>query len=112
MLFRPGPDPPQTSGSLNMKPSSLPAFDYFPKEGAIIGRLLAGYTKLDLMNCVQIVRDDFDTVMKAMFRSRGEQARISVADAFGRQHYHKYRLGTQFEQSISCMKYCLKIRNQ
>ena len=44
----------------------------FHKEAAIIARLLAGYTNLEveLMHCVQVVRDDFDAVLKAMFRPR------------------------------------------
>jgi hypothetical protein len=86
----------------------------FAKEGAIVGRLLAGYTTLEvgLMHCAQVVRDDFDTVLKAMFRARGETARIDIADAFGRHWYPKYTLGTEFETAIAAVRYCLKIRNQ
>ena len=52
----------------------------FSEEGSIIGRLLAGYTTLEvgLMNCVQVVRDDFDAVLKAMFRARSETSRIDI----------------------------------
>jgi hypothetical protein len=94
--------------------SVLPAFDRYPKEASIIGRILAGYTGLELamMNCVQVIREDFDTVLKTMFRTRSEGQRIDIADAFGRHHYHKQRLGTHFETAISSMRHCLKIRNQ
>ena len=90
------------------------AFGRYPKEAEIIGRLLAGYADLeiDLMHCAQVVRDDLDTVLKAMFRARGESARIKVADAFGRHHYAAIKLGTEFGMAISAMQYCLKIRNQ
>ncbi len=86
----------------------------FAKEAAIVGRLLAGYTTLEvgLMNCVQVVRDDLDTVLKAMFRARGETGRIDIADAFGRHYYAQHKLGTEFETAIGGVRYCLKIRNQ
>lgn len=90
------------------------AFLRFKDEAAIIGRLLAGYSDLELAlaHSVQTVREDFDTVLKTMFRTRGETQRIEVADAFGRQHYRALDLSAQFETAIGAMKYCLKIRNQ
>lgn len=92
----------------------IEAFFKFTNEAALIGRMLAGYAELeiDLMHCVQVVRDDFDTVLKAMFRTRGETQRIEVADAFGRQYYHDLGLGTQFEMALGGVRYCLRIRNQ
>ena len=64
------------------------------------------------MHCVQIVRDDFDTVLKAMFRARGESARVDIADAFGRHFYDALGLGTEFAMGIAATRHCLKIRNQ
>lgn len=92
----------------------LPFQSPFDKEGAIIGRLLAGYTNLEvgLLHCVQVVRDDFDSVLKAMFRTRGESQRIDIADALGRYYYHDHKLGTKFEMAIGAMRHCLRIRNQ
>jgi hypothetical protein len=84
----------------------------FSEEGSIIGRLLAGYTTLEvgLMNCVQVVRDDFDAVLKAMFRARSETSRIDIADALGRHFYHDRGLGTEFEMGVGAVRHCLKIR--
>jgi hypothetical protein len=92
----------------------MPAFHRFPGEAAIIGRLLAGYAELEiaLLHCVSVVRDDFDATLKAMFRIRGETARINVGDALGRQAYDNIELGADFEIAVSAMRYCLKIRNQ
>src|SRR5262249_25488711 len=92
----------------------MPAFYKFRGEAAIIGRLLAGYAELeiDLLNCVSVVRQDFDATLKAMFRVRGETARINVGDALGREAYDKLGLRTDFELAVSAMRYCLKIRNQ
>ena len=94
--------------------SILKAFLKFTDEAALIGRMLAGYADLEigLMNCVQVVRNDLDTVLKSMFRTRGETQRIDVADAFGRQYYDRLGIGTQFEMAIGTVRYCLKIRNQ
>jgi hypothetical protein len=95
-------------------PMVMPAFRRFPGEAAIIGRLLAGYAELEiaLLHCVSAVREDFDAVLKAMFRIRGETARINIGDALGRQPYAKLDLGADFELAVSAMRYCLKIRNQ
>jgi hypothetical protein len=92
----------------------MPAFHRFPDEAAIIGRLLAGYAELeiDLLNCVSVARHDFDAVLKAMFRTRGETRRIEVADALGRQLFQAADLGTDFEMAVGAVRYCLRIRNQ
>src|SRR5262245_42525943 len=92
----------------------LPAFPKFAKESAIVGRLLAGYADLEIgvMNCVQVVRGDLDAVLKAMFRHRGNTARIEIADALGRQYYAKLGLETEFANAIAAVKYCLRIRNK
>ena len=97
-----------------MSRTMLASFVKFHEEAAIIGRLLGGYTtlELDLMNCVQIVRDDFDAIFKAMFRVRGETNRIDVADALGRHYYHDHGIGQEFEIAIGVIRSCLRIRNQ
>jgi hypothetical protein len=90
------------------------AFTAFPNEAAIIGKLLGGYTdlELDLMHCVRAANGDFDTVLKAMYRTRGETQRLDIADAFGRQAYRDLGIGTQFEMALGAVRYSLKIRNQ
>jgi len=92
----------------------MPAFDTFPKEGSIVGRLLAGYGELELglCFCVAAVRDDFDMVFKAMFRPRGESQRIAIGDAMGREPFQRLKLGRRFEEAVASTRYCLKIRNQ
>lgn len=92
----------------------LRSFSDFPAEAILIGRMVVGYTDLeiDLMNCVKSARQDLDTVFKSMFRARGETQRIDIADAIGRQTYRELNLGTQFEMAIGAQRHCLKIRNQ
>ena len=79
----------------------MPAFDKFPQEGAVVGRLLAGYgeLELELCFCVATARDDFNMVFKAMFRPRGESQRIQIADAMGREPYQALKMGTRFSES-------------
>lgn len=90
------------------------AFQKFPEEAKLIGCILGGYTDLeiDLMYCVNAARNDFDTLLKSMYRVRGESKRVDVADAFGRQAYIALGFGAQFEKAIGAMRYCIKIRNQ
>jgi hypothetical protein len=96
-----------------MSSSILRPFQKFPHEGAVIGRLLAGYSTLeiDLMNCVQVARGDFDTVLKAMFRIRGEKDRIDKAEGLGLDAYRKLGLEADFLSAITAMRRCLVIRN-
>jgi hypothetical protein len=93
----------------------LPPFRKFATEGATIGRLLAGYTSLEigLMHCVQMARgNDFDTVLKTMFKQRGETRRINEAEKlFVSYHEHRGLLG-EFKKAVRLVRYCLKIRNQ
>jgi hypothetical protein len=81
--------------------NNIAAFKKFSGEAAIIGRLLASYTDLEvgLMHCAQVVRDDFDIVLKVMFRTRGEIQRVYVADALGRHFYDAHQLGTELGMS-------------
>ena len=90
------------------------AFHKYSAEAAIIGRLLGGYTVLEvaLMNVVQVIRNDFDTTLKVMFRTRGETQRLDVADAMARHFYKVQKLETEFSMAVGAVRYCLKIRNQ
>jgi hypothetical protein len=90
-------------------------FQTFATEGATIGRLLAGYSNLEigLMHCVQMARGgDFDTVLKKMFSKRGESRRITEAvKLFASYHQHHGLLG-DFQKAVRLVRHCLKIRNQ
>jgi hypothetical protein len=95
--------------------SILAPFQKFATEGATIGRLLAGYSNLEigLMHCVQMARgNDFDTVLKRMFGKRGETKRINEAEKlFVSYHEHRGLLG-DFRKAIRMVRHSLKIRNQ
>lgn len=92
----------------------MPAFDKFPAEADIIGRLLAGYGELEFALCQCIVQacNDFDTTVKILFRTRGERQRIKVADAIGRPLFRNIGHEDLFSEAIADMHFCTKIRNR
>lgn len=93
----------------------FPIHHTFPKEMAVIGRILLDYgeIELDLMNCIQVAREfDLNGTLKAMFRIRGETNRILIADGLGRAIYEKLGLGAEFDDLISTLRNCLAIRNR
>lgn len=87
--------------------------DEFPREMAIVGRLLVTYSELelDLLNAIAIGLS-MNTALKAMYRIRGETARINIASGIGRQQYVLKGLEVEFDQAIAAMRYCLRVRNK
>jgi hypothetical protein len=94
--------------------SIMAPFRKFAKEGDTIGRLLAGYSNIEigLMHCVQMATGDFDAVLRKMFGVRGETKRINAAERLGLPEYWRLGLATEFKKSIRNVRHCLKIRNQ
>lgn len=92
----------------------MPAFDQHPEEGAIVGRLVAGYGELeiDLALLVSTVLDDRDAGFKAIFRAPGEVGRIVVGDGLIRHKVPAGKLLTIYCEGIAAMHECRKIRNQ
>jgi len=86
----------------------------FPAESAIIGRLLTGYTdlELDLLHAVHNATGDFDGALKRMFGARGETRRINTAVKLGRPSYVALGLEADFDGAVDAMRHCLSIRNQ
>jgi hypothetical protein len=92
----------------------LPAFEMFPVEAMLVGNLLAGYGELEyeLTICTGIAISDFDTALRAIFRSRSESQRLEVADALMRPKYIAAKLDGEYADAIGAVRYCKKIRNQ
>ena len=92
----------------------LPLFADYPKEAEIIGRLLAGYgeLELELTECLGAVLGNFNTAIKVLFRTKGEETRIEVADAIMRGEFIGLSLGRPYSEAISDANWCRRIRNQ
>src|SRR5688500_6557574 len=77
-----------TNDMFKVEPKSiLIAFQRYPKEAAIIGRLLAGYGDLEyeLHLSLGAALGSDEAALRAMFRVRGEKQRIQIADALMRE---------------------------
>jgi len=92
----------------------MPAFTRHLEANLIVGKLLTGYTdlELDLCHAVAMANNDFEGVVRTIFKDRGESRRIETAKKLGRDSYKGVGLETEFRFGIIAMRYCLKIRNQ
>ncbi len=107
-------------GSRNIKwecsmAQTLNPFYKFTAEGAAVGRLLLGYSNLeiDLMNCVQMAcGGNLNAVLKRMYSTRGKSKRIGRAEALGHPHFAQHHLTPAFQHAIAVIRRCLQIRNQ
>jgi len=73
-----------------MPDAILSPFRRFSKEASAVGRLLSGYSTLELtlMNSVHMGRGgDLNAVLKSMFGIRGESKRIAKAETLGGPAY-------------------------
>jgi hypothetical protein len=97
-----------------MAKSILAPFRKFAEEGETVGRLLAGYSNIEmsLFHAVHVVTGDFNGALRGMFGIRSESKRITVAEKLGLPEYRRLGLATHFEKALRAMRYCLKIRNQ
>ncbi len=90
------------------------AFGRYSEEGAIIGRLLAGYGELELeiCNCVAAVTDDIDGALRTLFGIRGAEKRIEKADGIMRASYGSAGLEPKYVAVMDAIEWCRKVRNQ
>jgi hypothetical protein len=99
-----------------MNPTSIiPAFKNFPKEAELVGAILSGYSVLEfwLAHCLRsALGDDPDTAIKVLFRIRGEEQRILIADALMRHKFASSALHGLYCEAIADLHFCRKIRNQ
>jgi hypothetical protein len=90
------------------------AFRVFPNEGAILGRLLTGYTDIEyqLCLCVGMGGGDVAKAITDIYSKRGEKRRVTIAKKLGGAGYCAAGLGAEFVAAIEDMFLCLQIRNQ
>jgi len=91
------------------------------KEGNIIGRLLTGYGELEfeMCHCLAVATPGnfndaikINEAAKLLFGQRGEEKRITTADNAMRAAYASAHLAKIYDETISDMHWCRKIRNQ
>lgn len=95
-------------------PFTIPGLYKFPKEAVIIGRLLAGYSEIEYAVglCLAAVLDDPDTMVRVLFRTRGEEQRLEIADALMRHKFDSAKLTSTYCEAMADAHWCRRIRNQ
>jgi hypothetical protein len=94
--------------------SIMAPFSKFSEEGDTIGRLLAGYSNIEvsLFHAVHVATGDFDPALRKMFGLRSESKRIDAAEQLGLPEYQRLNLAAEFQEALTVMRHCLNIRNQ
>lgn len=94
--------------------SILLGAERYPRETMLIGRILAGYGELEfeLCMCLGAALGDADGALRVMFRSRGEEGRLLVADALMRKKYSAIGLKDHYETMLGAFRACRAIRNR
>jgi hypothetical protein len=93
----------------------MPAFHRFPKEAAIIGRIIVGFGELEfiLAQCLGEALEDETTALRTIFILGSTSARIDAADRLGKEKFKRANLGNKFTETISAVGYCYRsLRNQ
>lgn len=92
----------------------LPAFSIHSEEGRLIGEMVVGYGELEILlaHLVGEITSNRDVAFKVMFRARGEEQRVILADALARPILPAGPYRDFFERTIAAQRHCLRIRNQ
>jgi hypothetical protein len=90
------------------------AFDNYPKEAALVGRILAEYGELEFELCALLsaVFNNPNVGVRALFRTKGENTRIQVADAFLRPAHITAGLKNEYEAMLGAIRWSKTCRNQ
>lgn len=94
--------------------SVLQPFDDFPEEGVLIGRILIAYGELDfeLCICLGAALRSLEAAVRTLYRLRGEDSRLQVADALMREHFHSVDLKNEYEAMLGAIRWSKSLRNQ
>jgi hypothetical protein len=91
-----------------------PAFDRFPAEAALVGRLLAAFGELEISACSNASKATGlgNSLLCALYRIRATRSRFEAADALMRPIYKNAGLESGYAMAFGMVLYCLQIRNQ
>ena len=93
----------------------MPLFLKHPEEGAIIGRILAGYGELEyhMAECLTDHVHSEDAAFRLIFRTRlSENGRIAAVDSLMRPALVDLGLSAEYANAHGAIKHCARIRNQ
>jgi hypothetical protein len=90
-----------------------PAFDAFPVEGAIVGKLVASFGELELI-CGLLAGSALknqNMALRAIYRGRSTRGRIDLADVLMREAFVSIGIKEDYEEALLAVLHCLSIRN-
>jgi hypothetical protein len=90
-----------------------PAFDAFPAEAALVGRMVTSFSELELTfgMIAGTAIGVQSLVLRSLYRGRSTSGRIELADVFIRHLIHESNLVPDYEEALGALRHCLKIRN-
>jgi hypothetical protein len=91
-----------------------PALHRFPKEAAVLGRIVLALGELEyllIFSATEALKGEF-YFLKAMYRLRSTNSRIQATDVFLRTTYKAYGFVDEYSTMLRALKHCLSIRNQ
>lgn len=85
-----------------------------PEEQRLVGTILTSYGDLEYMlaTCLGAVLNDRAAAIRSLFRLRGGNVRIQVADALLRPRMDAIGLKDAYDATLGALRYSTKIRNQ
>jgi hypothetical protein len=92
----------------------IPAFRDATEEGNLVGRLLAGYSELEveMLGCAIEVTHDTDASVRALYGTRGEFNRIKTMRKLTEAAFVKAGFGRTYAATMDDMDWCRTIRNE
>jgi hypothetical protein len=90
-----------------------PAFDQYPAEAALIGRMVTSFGELELtysMIAGTAIKNQ-NLALRAIYRGRSTGGRIDLADVLIRNVVSQTTLTLDYDELLSAMRHCLRIRN-
>lgn len=92
----------------------LHLFEQYPEEGRLVGWLVVAFGEIEhgLAFCIGDALGDDDQAGRIMFRLKGEESRIEVADAIIRPVYEKLKIADAYNETLGAVRHCKTIRNQ
>jgi hypothetical protein len=90
------------------------ALNGYPEEQRLVGKILTGYGDLEylLAECMGKTIDDRQAAIRSLFRLRGGNVRLQVADAIIRPRMDAIGLKDSYDAALGGFRYSTKIRNQ
>ncbi|KSV79559.1 hypothetical protein N185_00070 [Sinorhizobium sp. GW3] len=92
----------------------MDSFVSFKPEAELIGRIVVGYTQIEItmMNCALLPNNDnFDHVFKSVYGERFSKNRINTVSNMAKDTYDKFGILDVFLEALSRVDECREIRN-